>query len=71
MNVALTSTERTQQGITAALAGKRVGPRQALLFVGPAVIASIAYMVPETTRRIFRLGLAMAIGCYGSSWRQI
>jgi manganese transport protein len=42
----LTSTERTRQGMAAVLAGKRVGPRQAMLFVGPAVIASIAYMDP-------------------------
>ena len=35
-----------QRGIAEALAGTRRGPRAALLFAGPAVIASIAYMDP-------------------------
>lgn len=44
--VATTSTERTRKGMAEILAGGRMGPRQALFFVGPAVIASIAYMDP-------------------------
>nr|WP_319248920.1 Nramp family divalent metal transporter [uncultured Celeribacter sp.] len=39
-------TERTQRGIAAALAGKNLGWRGRLLFAGPAVIASVAYMDP-------------------------
>lgn len=38
-------TERTRRGIAEVLAG-RGGPRSYLLFLGPAVIASIAYMDP-------------------------
>ena len=37
---------RTDAAIRDVLAGKRRGPRSALLFAGPAVIASIAYMDP-------------------------
>jgi len=40
------TTERTKSGITEVLAGTRGGPRSALLFAGPAVIASVAYMDP-------------------------
>jgi manganese transport protein len=39
-------TGRADAGIREVLAGKRGGARSALLFVGPAVIASIAYMDP-------------------------
>ncbi|WP_323118412.1 Nramp family divalent metal transporter [Burkholderia alba] len=39
-------TERTTRGIREVLAGRRGGLRSALLFAGPAVIASIAYMDP-------------------------
>lgn len=39
-------TERTTLAIREALAGRRRGPRVALLFAGPAVISSIAYMDP-------------------------
>ena len=39
-------TERTRREIRDVLAGRRRGPRSALLFAGPAVIASIAYMDP-------------------------
>ena len=46
-NVArLTLTERTDMKIREVLAGKRGGPGSFLLFAGPAVIASIAYMDP-------------------------
>ncbi|SEN24444.1 manganese transport protein [Gemmobacter aquatilis] len=39
-------TGRTQDAMTAVLEGRRRGPRAALAFLGPAVIASIAYMDP-------------------------
>lgn len=39
-------TERTSTGMSDVLAGRRRGPRSVLLFAGPAVIASIAYMDP-------------------------
>jgi manganese transport protein len=41
-----TLTERTSAGIQAVLDGQRHGARSAMLFAGPAVIASIAYMDP-------------------------
>ncbi|HYA06484.1 MAG TPA: Nramp family divalent metal transporter, partial [Xanthobacteraceae bacterium] len=39
-------TARTVATAHQALAGRRIGPRTALAFAGPAVIASIAYMDP-------------------------
>ncbi len=39
-------SDRTTAGIRDALAGRRRGPFSAMLFAGPAVIASIAYMDP-------------------------
>jgi len=45
-SVRKTITGRTQAGMTQVLAGKRGGPRSVLLFAGPAIIASIAYMDP-------------------------
>lgn len=41
-----TLTEKTRSGIGAALAGKTMSWRSRLLFMGPAVIASVAYMDP-------------------------
>ena len=41
-----TLTDTTTAAIREVLAGRRRGPRSALLFAGPAVIASIAYMDP-------------------------
>ncbi|MGF6860832.1 manganese transport protein [Rhodobacteraceae bacterium MBR-64] len=41
-----TRTGRTRSAMTEVLVGTRRGPRSALLFFGPAVIASIAYMDP-------------------------
>ena len=41
-----TSTGRTRLGIEEVLQGRRHGPRAALLFAGPAIIASVAYMDP-------------------------
>ncbi|MHC9235000.1 Nramp family divalent metal transporter [Pseudooceanicola sp. 502str34] len=42
----MNSTERTRQGMAAVLAGERRGLLGRLLFAGPAVIASIAYVDP-------------------------
>jgi manganese transport protein len=42
----LTLSEQTVAGMREVLDGRRTGPRAALLFAGPAVIASIAYMDP-------------------------
>lgn len=39
-------TGRTRSGVADVFAGRRSGPRSALLFAGPAIIASIAYMDP-------------------------
>ncbi|CUH65725.1 Divalent metal cation transporter MntH [Thalassovita gelatinovora] len=39
-------THRTRSGITAVLTGERHGWRSKLLFAGPAIIASVAYMDP-------------------------
>ena len=39
-------SERTVAAASGVLAGRRVGPRAYLAFVGPAVVASIAYMDP-------------------------
>ncbi len=41
-----TSTGRTRLGMTEVMEGRRRGPRAALLFAGPAIIASVAYMDP-------------------------
>jgi manganese transport protein len=41
-----TLTEKTRSGITAVLNGERPGLRGKLLFAGPAIIASVAYMDP-------------------------
>ncbi len=42
----LSLSDRTRHGANEALAGRRGGKRSLLLFAGPAVIASIAYMDP-------------------------
>ena len=39
-------TDRTRQGMSSVLAGERGGWRSRLLFAGPAIIASVAYMDP-------------------------
>ena len=41
-----TLTDKTRSGITAVLRGERPGWRGKLLFAGPAIIASVAYMDP-------------------------
>jgi manganese transport protein len=43
---ALTMTDRTNAAIAEVLAGRRGGLRSSMLFFGPAVVASIAYMDP-------------------------
>jgi len=40
------SSGRTRLGMTEVMEGRRRGPRAALLFAGPAIIASVAYMDP-------------------------
>ncbi|WP_102109136.1 Nramp family divalent metal transporter [Oceaniglobus roseus] len=45
-DVAHSLTDRTSARMEQVLAGSRTGPRAVLLFAGPAVIASIAYMDP-------------------------
>ena len=40
------ATDRTREGMAAVLAGKRRGFKNKLLFAGPAIIASVAYMDP-------------------------
>ncbi|GLU34098.1 Nramp family divalent metal transporter [Trinickia caryophylli] len=44
--MSLGMTQRTTQAIGEVLAGRRLDPRSMLLFAGPAVVASIAYMDP-------------------------
>ena len=44
-------TDRTRQGMSAVLSGDRRGIMGRLLFVGPAVIASIAYSVVMELRQ--------------------
>lgn len=58
-------TERTNIAIGAALAGRKRGAFTPLLFAGPAVIASIAYMDPATSPPTFRPGRNTATACCG------
>jgi len=51
-------TERTSAGIRDVLSGKRRGPSSALLFAGPAVIVSIAYMDPGNYATNIQAGAA-------------
>jgi len=60
-----TATERVQKGMATVLAGGRMGPRQALLFVGPAMIASIAYMDPGNYATNIQAGAGYG---YGLLW---
>ncbi len=53
-----TLTERTDAAIREVLAGRRRGGRSALLFVGPAVVASIAYIDPGNFATNIRAGSA-------------
>ena len=58
-------TERTTTAIRDALAGQRRGPLSALLFAGPAVIASIAYMDPGNFATNIQAGANTATRCCG------
>ncbi|NCO16765.1 MAG: divalent metal cation transporter, partial [Alphaproteobacteria bacterium] len=49
-------TGRTKAGIREVLAGTRSGPGSVLLFAGPAIIASIAYMDPGNYATNIRAG---------------
>lgn len=50
-----------------ALDGKSKGFKRLLPFLGPAFIAAIAYIDPETSLRISQLVRNMGICCCGSS----
>jgi manganese transport protein len=58
-------TGRTQTGMSQVLAGKRSGFRSVLLFAGPAVIASIAYMDPGNYATNIQAGAGYG---YGLLW---
>jgi manganese transport protein len=58
-------SDRTTLAIRDVLAGGRRGPRAALLFAGPAVIASIAYMDPGNFATNIQAGAAYQ---YGLLW---
>lgn len=58
-------TERTNTAIGNALAGRKRGAFTPLLFAGPAVIASIAYMDPVISPPIFRLVQNTVTACCG------
>ena len=60
-----TLTERTELNIREALAGRRGGARSVLLFAGPAVIASIAYMDPGNFATNIQAGAKYG---YGLLW---
>ncbi len=63
--VARTMTARTDTRIREVLAGRRGGLRSALLFAGPAVIASIAYMDPGNFATNIQAGAQYG---YGLLW---
>ena len=56
---------QTREAMAEVLAGRRRGPRAALLFVGPAVIASDAYMDPGNYATNIRAGAGYG---YGLLW---
>lgn len=58
-------TGRTKAGIRDVLAGTRSGPGSVLLFAGPAIIASIAYMDPGNYATNIRAGAGYG---YGLLW---
>ncbi len=61
----MTLTERTRYGISEVLAGRKRGPGAALLFAGPAIIASIAYMDPGNYATNIQAGAGYG---YGLLW---
>src|SRR5206468_1431447 len=60
-----TLSEQTVLGMREVLDGRRRGPRAALLFAGPAVIASIAYMDPGNFATNIQAGAKYG---YGLLW---
>lgn len=63
--MALNTTDRARKGMADILAGGKMGPRRALFFVGPAVIASIAYMDPGNYATNIQAGAGYG---YGLLW---
>jgi len=61
----MTTPNRTQSAMSEVLAGTRRGPRSALLFAGPAVIASVAYMDPGNYATNIQAGAGYG---YGLLW---
>ena len=62
-------SDRTTLAIREALGGGRIGLRSSLLFAGPAVIASIAYMDPGNFATNIQAGADSATRCCGwSCW---
>ena len=62
---ATTLSDRTDDSIRDTLAGRRMGPRAFLSFMGPAVIASIAYMDPGNFATNIQAGAKYG---YGLLW---
>ena len=62
-----TLTDRTNLAIREVLAGRRRGLRSALLFAGPAVIASIAYMDPGNFATNIQAGAQLRLHCCSGS----
>jgi len=60
-----TLSQRTQSGMAAVLAGERGGLRSRLLFAGPAIIASVAYMDPGNYATNIQAGAGYG---YGLLW---
>lgn len=58
-------TEKTRTGMTAVLAGQKPGLRGRLLFAGPAIIASVAYMDPGNYATNIQAGAGYG---YGLLW---
>jgi len=63
--MAHSSSNRTRAAIAQVLAGKRRGPAAVLLFIGPAVIASVAYMDPGNYATNIQAGAGYG---YGLLW---
>ena len=61
-----TLTLRTTSAMAAVLEGRRRGPAAALLFAGPAIIASIAYMDPGNYATNIAAGAGSGISSAGA-----
>ena len=59
-------SEQTLATARQVLAGERRGLRASLAFVGPAVIASIAYMDPGNFATNIQAGAKYGYACFGS-----